>query len=270
MSVRVSEVVSGWSRRVSAAASGLRQRFVAILWTPAEDELGVEPLADELGVAAPELAWGGPWTGGGPRRRRVLLEAPADADLHQGRVWRMGERTVSEPQDAMPDALTPRSGAAIAERNRCRCGRGPHPEIEGRCAAGHPSRGLPGPALVTGATSVAFWEANAEVRRAIAAAVLRDAGHTAADAPETLRLAADSIAMAALVQQSAFLHVVETGGPLTTHGRTRRAFAVWLQATDRLEKFLRLVGLRRLPRPVPTLDEALAAMADGGATEETR
>ena len=54
------------------------------------------------------------------------------------------------------------------------------------------------------------------------------------DAPEALRLAASSIAQAVIVQQSAFARLVESGGPLTSKGRSRRAFTVWLAATDRL------------------------------------
>jgi hypothetical protein len=117
-------------------------------------------------------------------------------------------------------------------------------------------------AVLVGVASARFWAEHEQARREVARAVVRDAGHDESDAPEALRLAADSIAMAALVQQSAFLRVVASGGPLTSQGRTRRAFAVWLQASDRLERFMRLVGLRRVPKPAPSLDAAIAALGD--------
>ena len=117
---------------------------------------------------------------------------------------------------------------------------------------------MPGPALVVGSHSRAFWVAQAQARQAIQDGVLRDVGHTPDDAPEALRLAASSLAQAAIVQQSAFARLVESAGPLTSGGKQRRAFVVWLQASDRVERFARLVGLRRVPRPAPSLAEALA------------
>lgn len=50
------------------------------------------------------------------------------------------------------------------------------------------------------------------------------------------------------------------GGPLTAGGRVRRAFSAWLLATDRLERGLRLVGLKRTAHDAPrTFAEALRA-----------
>ena len=48
----------------------------------------------------------------------------------------------------------------------CRCGRGRHPHDPERCAGGHPWRGMPGPALVVGSHSRAFWVAQAQARQA--------------------------------------------------------------------------------------------------------
>jgi hypothetical protein len=112
-------------------------------------------------------------------------------------------------------------------------------------------------ALIVGHRSTAFWTAHASALQEIAAATIADAGHTQDDAPRALRLAADGIAQASLLRDSAFLRVVESGGPLTSSGRTRRAFAVWMAASDRLEKHLRLVGLKRIPKPAPSLDAYL-------------
>ncbi len=116
-------------------------------------------------------------------------------------------------------------------------------------------------ALMVGQHSTAFWAQQAEARREMAVAIITDAGYTAADVPRALQLAADGIAQASLLRDSAFLRVVESGGPLTSTGRTRRAFAVWMAAADRLEKNLGLVGLRRVPKPVDPF-EALARAVD--------
>jgi hypothetical protein len=105
-----------------------------------------------------------------------------------------------------------------------------------------------------------FWREQAEARQAIEQAIIRDAGHGDDDAPEALRLAAASIAQAALVQQSAFARLVESGGPLTARGRTRKAFSVWQAASDRLERGLRLVGTSRKARPVDPHDAIRAAV----------
>lgn len=93
-------------------------------------------------------------------------------------------------------------------------------------------------------------------------AIVSDAGETWGTAPKALQLASESAAQAVIIQQSAFARMVESGGPLTSAGRTRRAFAIWLQATDRLEKHLRLIGLRRQPRPTANIAEQFAQLHD--------
>ena len=175
-------------------------------------------------------------------------------------------RAVSGPWDFRSMAAdTHETGAAAPfgavgseTATACRCGAGPHPEIGGRCAAGHMDQGN-GLALVVGQHSAAFWREHIVARRELREAVIADAGHTEADAPRALAIAAESIAQATLVRDSAYLRLAEAGGPLTSSGRVRRAFAVWCQAVDRLERHLRLVGLRRVPKPAPSsFAEALA------------
>jgi hypothetical protein len=114
-------------------------------------------------------------------------------------------------------------------------------------------------ALVVGDRSMRFWRAQADARRAIEAELLSDAGFRPDDAPAALRLAVEAITQATLIQRSAFERIGEAGGPLTIRGRGRRAFLVWLQASDRLDRSLRLVGLERKARPVPTVAEYIAA-----------
>lgn len=140
----------------------------------------------------------------------------------------------------------------------CRCGREQHPVTPERCAAGHPWKGLPGPALVVGSHSAAFWREHEDVRRDLRAVILSDAGYTIEDAPRTLVIAAESIAQAMLIRDSAYQRLAEAGGPLASSGRVRRAFDAWVQASDRLERYIRLVGLQRRSRPALNVAEQLA------------
>jgi hypothetical protein len=151
----------------------------------------------------------------------------------------------------------------------CRCGAGPHFSLAGRCAHGHQFRGSRGLALVTGEHSALFWAEHEQTRREIRDSVIVDAGHTPADAPTALALLADGIAQASLVRDSAFFRIAESGGPLSSAGRARRAFAVWLQSSTQLTNALRLVGLRRVPKPGPrSIAEALMQAPILGQGEE--
>lgn len=140
----------------------------------------------------------------------------------------------------------------------CSCGAGPHPEHPGRCAAGHVLRNN-GLALFIGVTSVAFWQQHAAARREIAEAIIRDAGFAEDDAPRALQIAADGVAQAKIVRDASYIYMAEAGGPFSSSGKARRVFAVWVAAMDRLERQLRLVGLERKTRPVPSVTEIMAA-----------
>src|SRR5689334_23132240 len=83
-------------------------------------------------------------------------------------------------------------------------------------------------AMIVGCRSSAFWAAHEATRRDICRDVIADGGFAADDVPRALQLAADGIAQATLLRDAAFLRVVESGGPMTSAGRTRRAFTVWL------------------------------------------
>ena len=143
----------------------------------------------------------------------------------------------------------------------CRCGASVNPEHPDRCKGGHV---LPGntTAVVTGSRSAAFWAEHHQARRELAEAVIVDAGHQHADAPRTLEIAADGLAQAVLVRDAAYQHLVAAGGPMTSSGRTRRVFMVWLQSADRVDKGVRLVGLKKAPKKVETLASVMAAPAD--------
>ncbi|HEX2253147.1 MAG TPA: hypothetical protein VHQ65_07765 [Thermoanaerobaculia bacterium] len=149
------------------------------------------------------------------------------------------------------------------ETVRCRCGAVRHAENPDRCASGHalPGNGL---AVVAGHRSVEFWQAHEAERRELQRLVVEDAGHTLHDAPRALLVAADGLAQAVLIRDSAFARVVDSGGPLTSSGRTRRAFTVWSSAVDRVERHLRLLGLKREPKPGPSLANYMASNGDSG------
>ena len=138
----------------------------------------------------------------------------------------------------------------------CVCGAAPHPDDPNRCEKGHMSRGNQA-ALVVGHRSVRFWQEHAAAQREIRDSIILDAGHEPTDAPRALVLAADGAAQASLIRDAAFVRIVEAGGPLTSKQKLRQAFKVWCAAHDRTEKHLRLVGLRREPRPAQTLAEVM-------------
>lgn len=120
-------------------------------------------------------------------------------------------------------------------------------------------------ALVVGEFSAAFWREHEQARRERGRAMLRDRGHTEADAPQALLDAVDGAVQAVMLRDSAFLHVAASGGPATLRGRRRAAFKVWCEASDRAERYLRLVGLERKARPVMDLAQAFAEHERGGA-----
>jgi hypothetical protein len=116
--------------------------------------------------------------------------------------------------------------------------------------------------VVVGGRSLQFWRTVTEARQAIADAVIADQGHSRTDAPKALMLLADSVAQSALLQASAFDRLCEAGGPMTSPGPTPRACAAGATAPDRLKHHLRLVGLRRLMKPVDPLEALQRAVAD--------
>ncbi len=133
----------------------------------------------------------------------------------------------------------------------CKCGAAQNPDRPDRCLKGHTWKGYAGPAVVTASRSIVFWEQQAAYRQQVADDVIADAGIRPGDpVPRALALAADGIAQASIIRDSAFARMVEEAGPLTLHGRQRRAFLVWTAATDRVEKYLRLVGLSRRSKDI--------------------
>jgi hypothetical protein len=75
---------------------------------------------------------------------------------------------------------------------------------------------------------------------------------TEAEAPQALLDAIDGLVQAVLLRDSAFARIVESGGPATLQGRRRAAFNVWLLAAGRAENHLKLLGLERRSKRVPS------------------
>jgi hypothetical protein len=123
-----------------------------------------------------------------------------------------------------------------------------------------------GAAVVVGAHSAAFWAAQESARRAFVTQVLADHGFAADDAPGALVAAAEGAAQAVLLRDAAFLRVAETGGPTSLRGRRRAAFNVWLDACDRFERLVRVLGVSRRSRPAPSVREYMAARASEGCS----
>src|SRR5262249_41580468 len=152
----------------------------------------------------------------------------------------------SATSDRWPEASPAplRTDGVDAEPWRCKCGAAAHPEHEDRCSRGHPRTGNT-LAVVVGQHSAAFWASVEHVQRELRLAMLRDRGVTEAEAPAALVSAIDGAVQAILLRDSAFLHVAASGGPTTLRGRRRAAFNVWREASDRVVKYLQLVGLER-------------------------
>jgi len=139
----------------------------------------------------------------------------------------------------------------------CSCGREVEPQGSGRCPAC--GRWLPGnsAAVVVGERSRQFWKANEEERRQLEDRIIRDAGYTRDTAPVGLLLAARTAAQAASLQEAAYDRVNQSGGPLTSSDRPRRAYRVWCNSSDRLDRAQRLIeGMERPAdrRPMAALE----------------
>lgn len=114
-------------------------------------------------------------------------------------------------------------------------------------------------AVTVGHRTAAFWQAHADALREIRDEVIADAGFTDDDAPRALKVAATGLAQAALVRDSAFERMVETGGPLTNADRQRRPFTTWKTAAATVERHLKLVGLHRAAKPALSFVEQMRA-----------
>ena len=162
------------------------------------------------------------------------------------------------------DSVTPFGGhgSELGPPPICKCGAtAPSAKDSTRCRRGHPLPGHPGPALAIDKYSTQFWQAADAARRDIRAAILSDRGHTEADAPRALLIAADGLAQAVLLRDAAFVRVLESGGPLSSAGRPRRASVVWSASTREVERGLRLIGLERVPAGPQSIADLLASRA---------
>ena len=116
--------------------------------------------------------------------------------------------------------------------------------------------------MVVGQRGAQFWKEREAALRELERTILADAGHTPGDAPRALLEAASGLAQAVAIRDAAFARIGEDGGPLTSLGRGRRALRVWQDAGAAVERYLRLLGLRRVPRHVDPLEAVRRAVDD--------
>ena len=145
----------------------------------------------------------------------------------------------------------------------CSCGAGPHPSNPGMCARGHFVRGNSA-AVVHGSRSLKFWRDHDEMRGELVAGILADKATTREDASEALILAADALSQAAIVCQSAYSRMAESGGPLSSSGKARRCYSVWSDSVVKVERLVKLIGLEKAPAPTKTLDDWVAEQGAKG------
>ena len=199
------------------------------------------------------------------RGSRRLVTAGGGRELSpQRRAQAHTPRRASAGRSDVPSSSAVPSGANGREADGCRCGAAVNVDT-GRCARGHVQRGN-GLATVSGSRSVAFWREHAAAAAELVGAVVSDAGHITDTAPRALLEAASGLAQAVLVRDSAFTRMVEEGGALTSAGRGRRCLQVWLAAQSAVERHLRLLGLKREPKPVDHLAELRAAIGQSTTT----
>ena len=121
-------------------------------------------------------------------------------------------------------------------------------------------------AMVHGAYSERARVLAEPLRLELRAAVLSDQGHGEADVPAVLSVMVDQFTEARMLALAYWTFLAESGGPITTKGRQRRAVDGYLRAAAAVEKLARRLGLRRQTRTVTQTPrewlESLAAPAD--------
>lgn len=155
------------------------------------------------------------------------------------------------------------NGTETVEAWTCSCGAGEHPELAGRCAAGHVREGNT-LAVVTGSRSAAFWKRNADVLREISDGLVVDQGVDLDNAPGALVAVADGLAQSILIRDAAFQRIQAEGGPMSSSGKARASFRIWKDAHSRVESHAKLLGLKRLAKhtdPMEDLRRAVEASA---------
>jgi len=111
-----------------------------------------------------------------------------------------------------------------------------------------------------GQRSEALWGALADAKAELVERLRGDLA-VDGDAPATLDGLLDGFAEASLLRRSLFVRLTEMGGPITSKGRSRALFGVYLQTLDRERRLALDLGLERRQRSV-SLAEALAEAAE--------
>lgn len=137
----------------------------------------------------------------------------------------------------------------------CRCGAGPHPEYGARCEAGHVVAGnlL---ALTVGHRSPRAQAAHRPAVQARVRELVEAKGYTEDQAPPDLRIIGTHLAWSERWRAEADERIEQSGGPLTSAGRERRALKVAEKWDRRVESWNRQYSqFPERSEPIETLEE---------------
>lgn len=105
--------------------------------------------------------------------------------------------------------------------------------------------------------SAQLWTALAGAKRELRERVTVDRGGSGL--AETLTGTIDAYCEARLLRQSLFLRLSDSGGPISTKGRTRALFTAYLAALDRETRLAQVIGLTRQERDISPAEWLAAA-----------
>lgn len=80
--------------------------------------------------------------------------------------------------------------------------------------------------------------------------ILRAKGFTLDDADPVMSRVVEGFTQSVVMMHSYFDFLMQSGGPISVKGRTRRAVEGWSRAADRVAKFATMLGLQRKARRV--------------------
>jgi hypothetical protein len=146
------------------------------------------------------------------------------------------------------DSQLPDIAAVIAEAKQA---------LRVRDEGGRFVAGGPGARMATGTRSEALAPVKAQLVESTYRVLLADVGGES-ETTVAQRAVAKSLAEAIVLREMVWLHMVETGGPISTKGRRRPVFDMHAQLSDRIGR-LSVGFLERRHKPVGGLQAALAA-----------
>ena len=159
-----------------------------------------------------------------------------------------------EPSPPCPEHA-PTGGTGI-DRDRGRFAEGTTVGLATRFRAG-----VPGPRLTHGGYSQHRWRELLPLRQEWRRQWLADKGHDEADVPLGLSLLIDAAIELRLKSLTYFQALVDGPGPVTATGRRARIAEHNRKEVEAFARVVMQIGLRREPKPAPSLAEFLASRA---------